>query len=250
MAPEGNCLQYHTGSSGTFAGFGWNFDTYGPGIAAGTGITRYTQFHLANQRYNVCFRREQGMTAICYTPKIMGNDAAPFGMANGAASFGLGSSAKDDVVLQQTDGIYMVANTGIAAEGRPACQGHTIFEAARAVINGFARTTGDYLEIPQAYDHADYASIAYESKITRVCGNVFAAMVIATDAPKTVCSRTTPFRVGVVFDGMENMAISPAAIAITDATATAWDNFLAPGNAQLKNEGLGYSGFYLEYFQS
>ena len=78
MAPEGNCLQYHTASSGTFASFAWDFATYGEAQAATTtGIAPYTQFHLANQHYNVCFRREQGKTAICYTPKILGNRYKP-----------------------------------------------------------------------------------------------------------------------------------------------------------------------------
>ena len=78
MAPEGNCLQYHTASSGTFASFAWDFATYGEAQAATTtGIAPYTQFHLANQHYNVCFRREQGKTAICYTPKILGNRFKP-----------------------------------------------------------------------------------------------------------------------------------------------------------------------------
>ena len=78
MAPEGNCLQYHTASSGTFASFAWDFATYGEAQAATTtGIAPYTQFHLANQHYNVCFRREQGKTAICYTPKILGNRHKP-----------------------------------------------------------------------------------------------------------------------------------------------------------------------------
>ena len=79
MAPEGNCLQYHTASSGTFASFAWDFATYGEAQAATTtGIAPYTQFHLANQHYNVCFRREQGKTAICYTPKILGKRYKPF----------------------------------------------------------------------------------------------------------------------------------------------------------------------------
>ena len=242
MAPEGNCLQYHTASSGTFVSFAWDLSTYGPGVATGSGIAEYTQFHLANQRYDVCFRREQGKSSICYTPKIMG-------LASGSitsASFGLGGSATSPATIQQNDGYAMKASAA-AIVGMSACQGHTVFTTTTAVIDGFARATGDYLEIPQAFDTALTAAIqaipGQASKITRVCGAVFAVNAISTTAtPGTVCSKTTPFRVGVHTDGMESMGVAANVIA---GTASAWDNW----DVFAANEGQGYSGFYLEYFQ-
>ena len=179
MAPEGNCLQYHSASSGTFASFAWDLSTYGPGVATGSGISEYTQFHLANQHYDICFRREQGKSTICYTPKIMG--ATPGTIAS---SFGLGGSATSPATNQQNDGVAMKASGGTATFGVSACQGFTVFTTVTAVIDGWARTTGDYLEIPQAYDSGLTSSVTdvpgQASKITRVCGNVFSAVATAT----------------------------------------------------------------------
>ena len=242
MAPEGNCLQYHTSSSGTFASFAWDLSTYGPGVAVGSGIAEYTQFHLANQRYDVCFRREQGKSTICYTPKIMGKTTSTIA----AASFGLGGSAISASTTQQNDG-YAMKESVAAPVGRSACQGHTVFTTVSATAIGRARAAGDYLEIPQAFD-TDLAAATQlipgqASKIMRVCGTVFAVDAIATTTtPGTVCSKTTPFRVGVHTDGMEAMGV--AANVIAD-TASSWDNW----DVFTTNEGLGYSGFYLEYFQ-
>jgi len=274
MAPEGNCLQYHTASSGTFASFAWDFATYGEAQAATTtGIAPYTQFHLANQHYNVCFRREQGKTAICYTPKILGsatNAGATTQPTSAAASFGLGGSSSNNAAAigatQQTDGVLMVVDgtsAAIAADttGVSACQGYTVF--AKIAGDGDGRTTGDYLEIPQAFEHTSGAALptgVSTSLITRVCGNVFSAAAIAiavgaaisTDNPGTVCSRTTPFRVGVHMDGMEAMGEGTATEMVVNFAAK-FDNYFdvasAP-NGWNKNEGHGYSGFYLEYFQT
>ena len=269
MAPQGNCLQYHTASSGTFASFAWDLSTYGPGVTGTTGIAQYTQFHLANQHYNVCFRREQGKTAVCYTPKILGHTT--IGGIASSASFGLGGdavSAPGAAAVQQTDGIKMAASTATVTDGTSACQGYTVFNSAAAAIGGtddVARTTGDYLEIPQAYDHVAFAALSttiqakagQQSSITRVCGNVFAATPVASTAPTgtaatqaiplTICSKTTPFRIGVHTDSTENMGLVASTAAQKAATAANWDNWEAGTRAA--NDGLGYSGFYLEYFQ-
>jgi len=274
MAPEGNCLQYHTASSGTFASFAWDFATYGEAQAATTtGIAPYTQFHLANQHYNVCFRREQGKTAICYTPKILGsaiNAGATAQPTSAAASFGLGGSSSNNAAAigatQQTDGVLMVVDgtsAAIAADttGVSACQGYTVF--AKIAGDGDGRTTGDYLEIPQAFSHTSGAALptgVSTSLITRVCGNVFSAAAtviavgaaISTDNPGTVCSRTTPFRVGVHMDSMEAMGEGTATEMVANYAAK-FDNYFDVANAPNgwnKNEGHGYSGFYLEYFQT
>ena len=263
MAPEGNCLQYHSASSGTFASFGWDLATYGPGIAAtSVGISPYTQFHLANQHYDICFRREQGMTAICYTPKILATTTVS--AVPSAASFGLGASAAAGVAIgakQQTDGIYVIGS-GAVIDGRSACQGYTVFTSIAAAI-GLARTTGDYLEIPQAFDLTASGTVpttASTSKITRVCGNVFAAT--ATDpatqvSPLTICSKTTPFRIGVHMDGTENFGRATAADpgdGMLTTFSDAFDNYVDSASPATlgwgSNEGQGYAGFYLSYWQT
>merc|ERR1719192_992294 len=63
-APEQNCLQYHTATTGKFATF--NYDT---SKTANTKTELYTQFHLADQHYNICIRRSSGYCSICYSPR-------------------------------------------------------------------------------------------------------------------------------------------------------------------------------------
>merc|ERR1712039_792488 len=183
------------------------------------------------------------------------------------------NNAAEIGATQQTDGVVMVvdgvattdpAGIAIAADatvGVSACQGYTVF--AKMAGEGDGRTTGDYLEIPQAFAHTSGAALptgVSTSLITRVCGNVFsaAATVIAvgiagaTDSPGTVCSRTTPFRVGVHMDSMEAMGEGTATELVPNYAAK-FDNYFDVANAPNgwnKNEGHGYSGFYLEYFQT
>jgi len=57
-----DCLQYHTGVSGTFANF--NYDT------TVTAVTLTDNIHLSDQSYDICFRRERGYCKICYAPYI------------------------------------------------------------------------------------------------------------------------------------------------------------------------------------
>ena len=57
------CLQYHTGTAGSFATF--NFDLAATAASSFASIT-----HLANQDYNICFRREENYCRTCFWPKI------------------------------------------------------------------------------------------------------------------------------------------------------------------------------------
>ena len=50
--PKG-CLQYHTGTFGSFATFNWDLAVT-TNAAQVAGVT-----HLANQDYDICFRREE-----------------------------------------------------------------------------------------------------------------------------------------------------------------------------------------------
>merc|ERR1711994_244431 len=189
-------------------------------------------------------------------------------MGSAAASFGLGGSSSNNAAAigatQQTDGVPMVVDDGTATTGVSACQGYTLF--AKIAGEGDGRTTGDYLEIPQAFAHTSGAALptgVSTSLITRVCGNVFSAVeaanviavgaAISTDNPGTVCSRTTPFRVGVHMDSMEAMGEGTATEMVA-MYAAKFDNYFDVANEATggwnKNEGHGYSGFYLEYFQT
>merc|ERR1712241_1355157 len=60
------CLQYHTGTAGNIASFGWP-----PTITTVT--TSVT--HLSNQYYDICIRRASSYCYICYNAQIQGTTA-------------------------------------------------------------------------------------------------------------------------------------------------------------------------------
>ena len=98
---------------------------------------------------------------------------------------------------------------------------------------------GDYLIIPLAQDHPadDKTKVNLVSKISGVILSATAAQT----AQKTVCSYSTPFKVGIHFDGDEAVAKE----SVTAATAKGIETFAAVGGS-----GRGFQGFYLDYFQS
>ncbi len=91
-----DCLQYHMGTSGSTASF--NFPTGSSAVTASSKLTVLVGFvflfpffsatHLANQHYDICFRRESGMCAICYIPAIAIGTVAG-NTVNTQSSFGL-----------------------------------------------------------------------------------------------------------------------------------------------------------------
>ncbi|XP_059088333.1 uncharacterized protein LOC131884531 [Tigriopus californicus] len=81
--PDG-CLQYFTGTTGSFASF--NFPT------TGTTVTS-TVTHLSSQCYTMCFRQEEGKCAICFDTVIPG--AATAAVID-QGSFGLSISSDGD----------------------------------------------------------------------------------------------------------------------------------------------------------
>merc|ERR1712115_341774 len=62
MAPEQDCLQYLTASTGTIASFAFD-TTQSTTVAA-------TQYHLSNQYYDICIRRARGYCSLCFSPEI------------------------------------------------------------------------------------------------------------------------------------------------------------------------------------
>merc|ERR1711913_66014 len=62
MAPEQDCLQYHTATTGTIASFNW--DTSSTSVSS-------SQYHLTSQYYDICIRRTRSYCSICYSPQIL-----------------------------------------------------------------------------------------------------------------------------------------------------------------------------------
>merc|ERR1719415_145682 len=79
MAPEQDCLQYLTASTGTIASF--NFDTTASGSVA------TTQYHLSNQYYDICIRRARGYCSLCFSPEITSTTTT------NVASYGIGAGS-------------------------------------------------------------------------------------------------------------------------------------------------------------
>ena len=132
MAPEQDCLQYLTASTGKInettiisalflfffigkiASFNW--DTSASTVAT-------TQYHLVNQHYDICIRRARGYCSICYDPYITGT------AATAAASYGLSGSGLDPA---------------LSSSYGPTCSGITTVDPATPFTNV---GQGDYLEI-------------------------------------------------------------------------------------------------------
>merc|ERR1711971_549557 len=60
-----NCLQYHTGTSGTF--FNFNYDSSVTTNTVPSATAPGTNTHLSMQEYDICFRREEGYCKLCFS---------------------------------------------------------------------------------------------------------------------------------------------------------------------------------------
>merc|ERR1712117_872310 len=113
MAPEQDCLQYHTASSGTIASFNW--DTSSSSVSS-------SQYHLTSQYYDICIRRARSYCSVCYSPQIISTTTGT------ASSYGLSA------------GSIAAIQTGAIGSS---CSGVTTLSAIAANNVGL----GDYLDI-------------------------------------------------------------------------------------------------------
>ena len=111
------------------------------------------------------------------------------------------------------------------------CTGVTVITPTAADQKGY----GDYLDIANAQDPAATGAGAGVLGTNRICGTIWNANAIAATAHATVCSFSVPFKIGVHFDADEYI--------VEPAGSVAFENYPVSGN------GLGYSGFYLDYWQ-
>lgn len=114
------------------------------------------------------------------------------------------------------------------------CLGTTVAIATAANNAGF----GDYLEIGNMQNHP--VTTSTDIGIQRICGGVW--NVINNVAPSvTICSYDTPFKVGIRFDSDESIG------AVTGALHGKIENEV---NADANGAGIGYTGFWLNYWQN
>jgi len=170
-----------------------------------------SQTHLSNQYYDICIRRARGYCSVCYSPYITSTTIQ--------SSYGVGGSSLDPA---QTASVGSV------------CTGITTFSSTE----GSQVAYGDYLEIAALQNSP--ATSTDINGVSRICGNFWSASSTAT-AHTTACSYATPFKVGVHFD-TDEVVFSP----VTTASAlTHSEN--APTSS---GSGIGYTGFYLNYWQA
>merc|ERR1719273_2324791 len=155
-----------------------------------------TVTHLSDQKYDICIRRASGYCYICYSPT-------------------LGTDASDAAIAQVSFG--------------------TSLSSAAIILSDVGTTcTVDWLEIPGGNTQAISAiAIAAITNTNRFCGRTF-TVIDANAITITICTRNTPFRVGVNFDNTE---------VHTAATAD-----MAQLGEQSRFPG-GIIGFKLTYFQ-
>jgi len=80
--------------------------------------------------------------------------------------------------------------------------------------------------------------------VSRICGVQWNANPSNTETSHaTACSYSVPFRVGVHFDELD--IIQTSTIAAIAGTMDAVENVAASSNS-----GIGYQGFYLNYWQN
>ena len=96
---------------------------------------------------------------------------------------------------------------------------------------------GDYLEIA-ALQTAPATSTTIAG-VSRICGNFWNASP-GTTVHATTCSFATPFKVGVHFDQDDTLFSPVDAAAITHSE----------NNPSSSGSGIGYTGFYLDYWQA
>merc|ERR1712165_124222 len=150
MAPEQDCLQYHTASSGTIASFNW--DTSSTSVSS-------SQYHLTSQYYDICIRRARSYCSVCYSPQIASTTTGT------AASFGLGAGS---VAAIQTNAIGST------------CTGTNTLSTTIGSNVGL----GDYLDIVALQPSTGTTATL---NVNRVCGVLFNA-ASPTTVHATACS--------------------------------------------------------------
>merc|ERR1712066_257658 len=170
MAPEQDCLQYHTSSTGTIASFNW--DTSASSVSS-------SQTHLSSQFYDICIRRARSYCSVCYSPVVSSTTAA--------SSFGVSATGPGPALANSIGSL---------------CTGITTLSTTLASNSGF----GDYLDIVSLQPSTGTTGTIGTN---RICGTLFNA-ASPTAIHATACSWAVPFKVGVHFDQDDAIDAPPA----------------------------------------
>merc|ERR1712228_1029770 len=170
------CLQYHTGTAGNIASFG-----FPPTITVVT--TSVT--HLQNQYYDVCIRRASSYCYICYMAQIVG-------------------TAATTQATQTSFGVSISAGTIASSQVGSDCSYDWLDISLGNTLTNAAITT------PTAA-----ASITNVSRFCGRVLALGDAKAPGITASSTICTRQEPFRIGVNFNSNELASIITDAKAST-----------------------------------
>merc|ERR1719281_2026455 len=212
MGGPPGCLQFFTGATGLVQTFNWQ--------------TATTSVHLASQSYDVCVRKMIGMCVICWAPETTGTADTTVG------SFGVNNGGR---------------SAAIAA-----------MSATGAKCPGTAGDSNDFIIIPSgkeptantnanilpggALNMATVGAAAIGEDI--FCGRFLNEADAGAATDGSICSRVTPFKLGVRFDDFETTSAAGTA-----GAAGAIDTQEASGVDGNTNNPLGTSGFSLGFQQ-
>merc|ERR1719367_2155927 len=169
------CLQYYTEQMGTVNTFNW------------AGPVGATSVHLANQHYNVCVRRLVTACRICWSPiqtaATMGDQATT---TRGA--FGIGNAGAADNMAMGAQGAACVKSATATSQDFVVILGGNDVGAG-AVAGPLGATLVD------AMNDGEAGSDVF-------CGRFFTQIAagVMSMQDRSICSRVTPFRLGVHFD--------------------------------------------------
>merc|ERR1719230_2550645 len=256
MGGPSGCLQFFTGAEGTVSTFNWQTPT--------------TSTHLANQNYDVCVRKLIDRCAICWSPVTTGNGGgAPAGPPAPPAAGTLGSFGINNGASSMNGAAMAFSGQGAAQCGNR--------ENAQIAADGATPPgdSDDFIIIPLGVDPGagnaapggalNMATVPTASIGSSIfCGRYLNAPALVAGVPPagvnfdgTVCSRVTPFTLGVRFDDREATGMSklPGQVAaLADAAAAAKQLTQEASSAQdgtntMPAEPLGTSGFSLGFAQ-
>merc|ERR1719213_195426 len=214
------CLQFFTGATGLVQTFNWQ--------------TATTSVHLASQSYDVCVRKMIGMCVICWSPETSGVFNAAQAIAI-TGSFGV------------NNGAVTMDGAPSSASGQADCRIPDTSNGDDSVDfiiipSGVAPTANTNANIMPGGDLNKNTVGAAAIGEDIFCGRYLNAADAMTDG--SVCSRVTPFKLGVRFDDFEATAAANAAAAGAEKSQEA-----SGTQAGTVVNTLGTSGFSLGFQQ-
>merc|ERR1712170_43599 len=218
MGGPPGCLQFFTGATGLVQTFNWQ--------------TATTSVHLASQTYDVCVRKMIGMCVICWSPETSGVFDAAAAITAKTGSFGVNNGKNS-----------AAAGTPMSASGSEDCTNPPAGGADSVdfiiIPSGVAPTATTNANIMPGGDLNTNTVGAAAIGEDMFCGRYLNAA--DDDVDGSVCSRVTPFKLGVRFDNFEATGAPAAGQENTqEASGTA---------AGAVVNTLGTSGFSLGFQQ-